>query len=60
MMPTASLPMYNLSEMRSANALFWKALHGLLAESGLRDLPYTTSRSYSRATSGRSAAAHAR
>jgi ABC-type phosphate/phosphonate transport system substrate-binding protein len=33
--------MYNLPEMRSANALFWDALHGLLAESGLRDLPET-------------------
>ncbi len=40
-MLTASLPMYNLPEMRPANALFWKALHGLLAQGGLRDLPAT-------------------
>jgi ABC-type phosphate/phosphonate transport system substrate-binding protein len=38
---TASLPMYNLPEMCSANALFWEALRGLLAEAGLRDLPQT-------------------
>src|SRR5712675_3662786 len=42
-MPTASLPMYNLPEMRPANALFWKALRELLAASGLRDLPETLS-----------------
>jgi ABC-type phosphate/phosphonate transport system substrate-binding protein len=42
-MPTASLPMYNLPEMRPANALFWKALHELLASSGLHDLPETLS-----------------
>jgi ABC-type phosphate/phosphonate transport system substrate-binding protein len=39
--PTASLPMYNLPEMRPANALLWDALRGLLAERGLRDLPDT-------------------
>lgn len=39
MMLTASLPMYNLPEMREANARFWEALRGLLAEAGLRDLP---------------------
>ncbi len=39
MTPTASLPMYNLPEMRAANARFWEALRGLLAEAGLRDLP---------------------
>ena len=38
---TASLPMYNLPEMRLANALFWEALRGLLAEGGLRGLPET-------------------
>ncbi len=32
---TASLPMYNLPEMRPVNADFWAALHGLLAEAGL-------------------------
>jgi ABC-type phosphate/phosphonate transport system substrate-binding protein len=36
---TASLPMYNLPEMRAANARFWAALRGLLAERGLADLP---------------------
>jgi ABC-type phosphate/phosphonate transport system substrate-binding protein len=41
MTPTASLPMYNLPEMRSANARFWEAMRGLLAEGGLRDLPET-------------------
>src|ERR1700674_1396245 len=40
-MPTASLPRYNLPEMRPANALFWKALRELLAARGLRDLPET-------------------
>ena len=39
MTPTASLPMYNLPEMRAVNARFWEALRGLLAEAGLRDLP---------------------
>jgi hypothetical protein len=42
-MRTASLPMYNLPEMRPANALFWKAMHELLAVHGLRDLPETLS-----------------
>jgi ABC-type phosphate/phosphonate transport system substrate-binding protein len=37
--PTASLPMYNLLEMRPANARFWEAMRALLAASGLRDLP---------------------
>jgi ABC-type phosphate/phosphonate transport system substrate-binding protein len=37
--PTASLPMYNLPEMRAVNARFWEALRGLLVEAGLRDLP---------------------
>jgi ABC-type phosphate/phosphonate transport system substrate-binding protein len=36
---SASLPMYNLPEMRDANARFWEALRGLLAERGLADLP---------------------
>ncbi|HEY1432213.1 MAG TPA: PhnD/SsuA/transferrin family substrate-binding protein [Stellaceae bacterium] len=39
MTPTASLPMYNLPEMRAVNARFWAALHGLLVEAGLRNLP---------------------
>lgn len=34
-----SLPMYNLPEMREANARFWQALRGVLLEAGLRDLP---------------------
>jgi ABC-type phosphate/phosphonate transport system substrate-binding protein len=38
-LPTASLPMYNLPEMRPLNAHFWQALRELLAEAGLRDLP---------------------
>jgi ABC-type phosphate/phosphonate transport system substrate-binding protein len=38
-MPTASLPMYNLPEMRAANARFWQALRGLLLEAGLADVP---------------------
>ncbi len=33
--PTASLPMYNLPEMRQVNAEFWAALRGLLADAGL-------------------------
>jgi ABC-type phosphate/phosphonate transport system substrate-binding protein len=37
--PSASLPMYNLPEMRPVNAAFWDALRGLLEEAGLRDLP---------------------
>jgi len=36
-----SLPMYNLPEMREANARFWAALRGLLIEAGLRDVPET-------------------
>jgi ABC-type phosphate/phosphonate transport system substrate-binding protein len=36
--PTASLPMYNLPEMRQVNAAFWAALRGLLADAGL-DVP---------------------
>jgi ABC-type phosphate/phosphonate transport system substrate-binding protein len=39
MSPTASLPMYNLPEMRPVNAHFWEALRGLLLEAGLRDVP---------------------
>jgi ABC-type phosphate/phosphonate transport system substrate-binding protein len=35
----ASLPMYNLPEMREANARFWEALRGLLLEAGVRDAP---------------------
>jgi ABC-type phosphate/phosphonate transport system substrate-binding protein len=37
--PTASLPMYNLPEMRPVNAAFWEALRGLLVEAGLPDVP---------------------
>jgi ABC-type phosphate/phosphonate transport system substrate-binding protein len=33
--------MYNLAEMRPANARLWEAMRGLLAEGGLRDLPET-------------------
>jgi ABC-type phosphate/phosphonate transport system substrate-binding protein len=36
---TASLPMYNLPEMRAINARFWQALRALLEEDGLRDAP---------------------
>jgi ABC-type phosphate/phosphonate transport system substrate-binding protein len=32
---TASLPMYNLPEMRQVNAAFWAALRGVIAEAGL-------------------------
>jgi ABC-type phosphate/phosphonate transport system substrate-binding protein len=39
MTPTASLPMYNLPEMRAVNTRFWEALRGLLVEAGLRDPP---------------------
>jgi ABC-type phosphate/phosphonate transport system substrate-binding protein len=39
MTATASLPMYNLPEMRAANARFWEALRGLLLEAGLDDVP---------------------
>ena len=35
----ASLPMYNLPEMRADNARFWQALRGLLIEAGLTDVP---------------------
>jgi ABC-type phosphate/phosphonate transport system substrate-binding protein len=34
-----SLPMYNLPEMREANACFWQVLRGLLLEAGLADVP---------------------
>jgi len=37
--PTASLPMYNLPEMRPVNVRFWNALRGLLVEAGLREVP---------------------
>jgi ABC-type phosphate/phosphonate transport system substrate-binding protein len=37
----ASLPMYNLPEMRGINAAFWQALRGLLAGAGLGGLPET-------------------
>jgi ABC-type phosphate/phosphonate transport system substrate-binding protein len=33
--PTASLPMYNLPEMRQVNAAFWAALRLVLADAGL-------------------------
>jgi ABC-type phosphate/phosphonate transport system substrate-binding protein len=36
---SASLPMYNLPEMREANARLWAALRSLLAEKGVTDLP---------------------
>ena len=32
---TASLPMYNLPEMRAVNAAFWAALRQVLAEAGV-------------------------
>ena len=35
----ASLPMYNLPEMRAANAAFWQALSGELAAEGIAGLP---------------------
>jgi ABC-type phosphate/phosphonate transport system substrate-binding protein len=35
----ASLPMYNLPEMRAANARFWGALRDLLLDAGLTDVP---------------------
>jgi hypothetical protein len=41
MMLTASLPMYNLPEMRTCISDFWEALHGLLAKRGLAGLPET-------------------
>jgi hypothetical protein len=34
---TASLPMYNLPEMRPVNAQFWEALRGLLVGAALGD-----------------------
>ena len=37
--PTASLPMYNLTEMRQANAAFWHTLRDLLTEAGVAALP---------------------
>jgi ABC-type phosphate/phosphonate transport system substrate-binding protein len=40
---TVSLPMYNLPEMRAANAHFWETLRGLLVEAGLHDVPQTLS-----------------
>jgi ABC-type phosphate/phosphonate transport system substrate-binding protein len=39
---TASLPMYNLPEMREVNAAFWAALRGILGEAGL-EAPQTLS-----------------
>jgi ABC-type phosphate/phosphonate transport system substrate-binding protein len=36
---TASLPMYNLPEMRAVNARFWEALRGLLIEAGVNNAP---------------------
>jgi len=36
-----SLPMYDLPEMRAANARFWEALRGILIETGLKDPPET-------------------
>lgn len=36
-----SLPIYNLPEMRAANARFWGALRSLLIEAGLEDPPET-------------------
>jgi ABC-type phosphate/phosphonate transport system substrate-binding protein len=41
MTPTASLPMYNLPEMRPVNAQFWEALRGLLIEAGVDKVPET-------------------
>jgi len=41
MTPTASLPMYNLPEMRPVNAQFWEVLRGLLMEAGLDEVPET-------------------
>src|SRR6516162_10437815 len=38
---TASLPMYNLPEMRPVNAQFWEALRGLLVGAGLGGAPET-------------------
>jgi ABC-type phosphate/phosphonate transport system substrate-binding protein len=41
MTPVASLPMYNLPEMRPVNARFWEALRRLLVEAGLDEVPET-------------------
>lgn len=38
-MLTASLPMYNLPEMRALNTAFWEALANEVRRDGLRDLP---------------------
>jgi ABC-type phosphate/phosphonate transport system substrate-binding protein len=43
MSASASLPMYNLPEMRPVNLRCWEALRELLAEAGLRDLPESLS-----------------
>jgi ABC-type phosphate/phosphonate transport system substrate-binding protein len=43
MSTSASLPMYNLPEMRPVNLSFWEALRELLAEAGLGDLPQSLS-----------------
>jgi ABC-type phosphate/phosphonate transport system substrate-binding protein len=43
MISTASLPMYNLPEMRAANARFWEMLRGISIEAGLRDVPESLS-----------------
>jgi hypothetical protein len=39
MTPTASLPMYNLPEMRAVNARFWQAVSKLLVKAVLSDVP---------------------
>jgi hypothetical protein len=39
----ASLPMYNLPEMRAVNARFWEVLRGILIDAGLRDVPESLS-----------------
>ena len=39
MRATASLPMYNLPEMRGANTAFWETLRGLLLDAGVADAP---------------------
>ena len=43
MSASASLPMYNLPEMRPVNLRFWEALRELLVEAGLLDLPQSLS-----------------
>ncbi len=35
----ASLPMYNLPEMRAVNAAFWEAMRTELARQGVEDVP---------------------